>query len=193
MRVNSRGIGELLRVSSLKAFLLSSIGFIATLWVCSVSAQVTTTTVLKQQVVAFVVKVKPELGRNAQGVNRSLTNVIVESGHEWVEAAFVAPGDKLLDLLKVKNNGQHTVPIGHLWIEDKVPQGSILAPESFLQTDILNAFSVSADGQQFVAASSAVGPAGDWRWLRGEHLKSLEPGQSLNLFFQARLQDIVDP
>ena len=184
----------MVRVSSLKASSLCSVGFIATFLVCSVSAQVSiTSAVYKQQVVASVVKVKSVLGKNAQGVNRPWTNVIVESGYEWVEAAFVAPGDKLLYSLKVKNNGQYTVPVGHLRIEDKVPQGCILAPESFLQTDILNAFSVSADGQKFVAASSQAGQAGGWRWLRWDHLKPLEPGQSFNLFFQTRLQDIVDP
>ena len=145
---------------SLRVFSVSSVGFIATLWVYSVSAQVSITTVVhKQQAVASIAKVKPMLGRNAHGV---MTNAIVGPGHEWVEAAFVAPGHKLLYLLKVKNNGQYTVPVGHLRVEDKVPQGSISAPEKFLQAGVLNAFSVWTDGQQFVAATSAVGPADNW-------------------------------
>ena len=169
-------LGSLLSVSLLRASLLSSIGLIASLWVCTVNAQVAiTTTILKQQVVA------------------PLANVIEESSYEWVDAVLAAPGDKLLYQLKVQNDGQYTVPKGHLRIEDTVPQGSILAPETLLQADRLTAFSVSADGQYFVAAASAVGPAEGWRWLRWEYLKPLAPGQSFNLSFQTRLKGEVGP
>ncbi len=84
LRVKSRGRGELLRVSSLKVSslkassskvsslrncLLCSVGFIATFWVCCVSAQVSmTTTVHKLQAVATLAKTQPASGRDAQGV-----------------------------------------------------------------------------------------------------------------------------
>ena len=184
---------SLLKASLLRASLLSSIGLIASLWVCTVNAQVAiTTTILKQQVVAPLANVEPAPASDIQGFNSALTNVIVEPSYEWVDAALAAPGDKLRYTLKVQNDGQYTVPKGHLRIEDKVPQGSILAPETLLQADILTAFSVSADGQYFVAAASAVGPTDGWRWLRWEYLKPLQPGQSFNLSFQTTLQGEVD-
>lgn len=203
LRVKSRGRGELLRVSSLKASsskvsslrncLLCSVGFIATFWVCCVSAQVSmTTTVHKLQAVATLAKTQPASGRDAQGVDLALTNVDPEPGYEWVEAEFSVPGDTLLYSLKVQNNGQYTVPKGHLRIEDKVPQGSILAPQTLLQEDVLTAFSVSADGQYFVAGASALGSADGWRWLRWEYLKPLAPGQSFNLSFQTKLLGETD-
>ena len=182
-------LGSLLSVSLLRASLLSSIGLIASLWVCTVNAQVAiTTTILKQQVVAPLANVEPAPASDLQVVNSALANVIEESSYEWVDAVLAAPGDKLLYKLKVQNDGQYTVPKGHLRIEDTVPQGSILAPETLLQADRLTAFSVSADGQYFVAAASAVGPAEGWRWLRWEYLKPLAPGQSFNLSFQTRLK-----
>jgi uncharacterized repeat protein (TIGR01451 family) len=185
---------SLLSVSLLRASLLSSIGLIASLWVCTVNAQVAiTTTILKQQVVAPLANVEPAPASDLQVVNSALANVIEESSYEWVDAVLAAPGDKLLYKLKVQNDGQYTVPKGHLRIEDTVPQGSILAPETLLQADRLTAFSVSADGQYFVAAASAVGPAEGWRWLRWEYLKPLAPGQSFNLSFQTRLKGEVGP
>lgn len=187
-------LGSLLSVSLLRASLLSSIGLIASLWVCTVNAQVAiTTTILKQQVVAPLANVEPAPASDLQVVNSALANVIEESSYEWVDAVLAAPGDKLLYKLKVQNDGQYTVPKGHLLIEDTVPQGSILAPETLLQADRLTAFSVSADGQYFVAAASAVGPAEGWRWLRWEYLKPLAPGQSFNLSFQTRLKGEVGP
>ena len=185
-------LGSLLSVSLLRASLLSSIGLIASLWVCTVNAQVAiTTTILKQQVVAPLANVEPAPASDLQVVNSALANVIEESSYEWVDAVLAAPGDKLLYKLKVQNDGQYTVPKGHLRIEDTVPQGSILAPETLLQADRLTAFSVSADGQYFVAAASAVGPAEGWRWLRWEYLKPLAPGQSFNLSIQIRLKGEV--
>lgn len=182
-----------LSASLSRAARLSSVGFIATLWACCVNAQVSiTTTVHRQQVVAPLSIVQTAPASDIQDSNRSLTNVIVEPTYEWVDAVVAAPGDKLLYALKVQNDGQYTVPKGHLRIEDKVPQGSILAPETLLQADILTAFSVSADGQYFVAAASAVGPTDGWRWLRWEYLKPLQPGQSFNLSFQTTLQGEVD-
>jgi uncharacterized repeat protein (TIGR01451 family) len=187
-------LGSLLSVSLLRASLLSSIGLIASLWVCTVNAQVAiTTTILKQQVVAPLANVEPAPASDLQVVNSALANVIEESSYEWVDAVLAAPGDKLLYKLKVQNDGQYTVPKGHLRIEDTVPQGSILAPETLLQADRLTAFSVSADGQYFVAAASAVGPAEGWRWLRWEYLKPLAPGQTFNLSFQTRLKGEVGP
>jgi len=187
-------LGSLLSVSLLRASLLSSIGLIASLWVCTVNAQVAiTTTILKQQVVAPLANVELAPASDLQVVNSALANVIEESSYEWVDAVLAAPGDKLLYKLKVQNDGQYTVPKGHLRIEDTVPQGSILAPETLLQADRLTAFSVSADGQYFVAAASAVGPAEGWRWLRWEYLKPLAPGQSFNLSFQTRLKGEVGP
>ena len=187
-------LGSLLSVSLLRASLLSSIGLIASLWVCTVNAQVAiTTTILKQQVVAPLANVEPAPASDLQVVNSALANVIEESSYEWVDAVLAAPGDTLLYKLKVQNDGQYTVPKGHLRIEDTVPQGSILAPETLLQADRLTAFSVSADGQYFVAAASAVGPAEGWRWLRWEYLKPLAPGQSFNLSFQTRLKGEVGP
>ncbi len=187
-------LGSLLSVSLLRASLLSSIGLIASLWVCTVNAQVAiTTTILKQQVVAPLANGEPAPASDLQVVNSALANVIEESSYEWVDAVLAAPGDKLLYKLKVQNDGQYTVPKGHLRIEDTVPQGSILAPETLLQADRLTAFSVSADGQYFVAAASAVGPAEGWRWLRWEYLKPLAPGQSFNLSFQTRLKGEVGP
>ena len=187
-------LGSLLSVSLLRASLLSSIGLIASLWVCTVNAQVAiTTTILKQQVVAPLANVEPAPASDLQVVNSALANVIEESSYEWVDEVLAAPGDKLLYKLKVQNDGQYTVPKGHLRIEDTVPQGSILAPETLLQADRLTAFSVSADGQYFVAAASAVGPAEGWRWLRWEYLKPLAPGQSFNLSFQTRLKGEVGP
>ena len=187
-------LGSLLSVSLLRASLLSSIGLIASLWGCTVNAQVAiTTTILKQQVVAPLANVEPAPASDLQVVNSALANVIEESSYEWVDAVLAAPGDKLLYKLKVQNDGQYTVPKGHLRIEDTVPQGSILAPETLLQADRLTAFSVSADGQYFVAAASAVGPAEGWRWLRWEYLKPLAPGQSFNLSFQTRLKGEVGP
>jgi uncharacterized repeat protein (TIGR01451 family) len=185
---------SLLKASLLRASLLSSIGLIASLWVCTVNAQVAiTTTILKQQVVAPLANGEPAPASDIQGFNSTLTGVIVEPSYEWVDAALAAPGDKLRYTLQVQNDGQYTVPKGHLRIEDKVPQGSILAPETLLQANRLTAFSVSADGQYFVAAASAVGPAEGWRWLRWEYLKPLAPGQSFNLSFQTRLQGEVGP
>ena len=187
-------LGSLLSVSLLRASLLSSIGLIASLWICTVNAQVAiTTTILKQQVVAPLANVEPAPASDLQVVNSALANVIEESSYEWVDAVLAAPGDKLLYKLKVQNDGQYTVPKGHLRIEDTVPQGSILGPETLLQADRLTAFSVSADGQYFVAAASAVGPAEGWRWLRWEYLKPLAPGQSFNLSFQTRLKGEVGP
>jgi uncharacterized repeat protein (TIGR01451 family) len=187
-------LGSLLSVSLLRASLLSSIGLIASFWGYTVNAQVAiTTTILKQQVVAPLANVEPAPASDLQVVNSALANVIEESSYEWVDAVLAAPGDKLLYKLKVQNDGQYTVPKGHLRIEDTVPQGSILAPETLLQADRLTAFSVSADGQYFVAAASAVGPAEGWRWLRWEYLKPLAPGQSFNLSFQTRLKGEVGP
>ena len=194
MRGRVKVLGSLLSVSLLRASLLSSIGLIASLWVCTVNAQVAiTTTILKQQVVAPLANVEPAPASDLQVVNSALANVIEESSYEWVDAVLAAPGDKLLYKLKVQNDGQYTVPKGHLRIEDTVPQGSILAPETLLQANRLTAFSVSADGQYFVAAASAVGPAEGWRWLRWEYLKPLAPGQSFNLSFQTRLKGEVGP
>ena len=172
----------------LKASLVNSVGIVVSLWACSVSAQVAViTTVHKQQtIVAAPVN-------EAQLINSSPPVVLKESRYQWVEASTAAPGDKLLYTLNVENIGRYTVPKGNLRIEDKVPEGSSLAAETFQQADVMNSFSVSADGLQFVAAASAMGPPEGWRWLRWEYLKSLKPGQSYNLSFHTTLQAEVDP
>ena len=94
-------LGSLLSVSLLRASLLSSIGLIASLWVCTVNAQVAiTTTILKQHVVAPLANVEPAPASDLQVVNSALANVIEESSYEWVESVLAAPGDKLLYKLK---------------------------------------------------------------------------------------------
>ena len=149
------------------------------------------TTIQKQQPVALLPNVVSASSNDSQDVRFSPVNNGVEPSYEWVDVAFAASGDKLQYTLKVQNDGQYTVPKGHLRIEDKVPQGSILAPQSLLQANRLTDLSVSADGQYFVAAASAVGPADGWRWLRWAYLKPLAPGQSFSLSFQTTLQEEV--
>jgi uncharacterized repeat protein (TIGR01451 family) len=113
-------------VKLLKASLVNSVGIVVSLWACSVSAQVAvTTTVHKQQtIVAAPVNY-------AQLINSSSPVVVKESRYQWVEASTAALGDKLLYTLKVENIGRYTVPKGNLRIEDKVPEGSRLAAETF--------------------------------------------------------------
>ncbi len=187
--IGNRGGAELLRVS-----LLSSVGFIAFLWVCSVSAQVAIeTSVQKQQVVVPVSYAAPAAANDTLAINRPLPNRVVEPSNVWLDATSGSPGDKLRYTLKVRNVGQYAVPKGHLHVQDKVPQGTLLTPETLQQENRLNAFSVSADGVSFVAGSAAVGPTDGWRWLRWEYLAPLEPGQDFNLSYETILQAQVDP
>ena len=162
----------------LRATFIYTAGLALSLWNFSANAEVSVTTVIAMQVAssANIESSQGLVGGAAQGADV-----------QWVEATTLSPGDSLRYTLKVKNNGLYVVPKGHLRIEDAVPPGSYLAQETFQLPLADVAFFVSADGQQFVPSSSAVGPARGWRFLRWEYLKSLAPQQSFDLVFRTRL------
>ena len=81
---------------------------------------------------------------------------------------IVLPQARKEQAIGIQHKGR--LPEGHLHVQDKVPQGTLLTPETLQQENRLNAFSVSADGVSFVAGSAAIGPTDGWRWLRWEYL-----------------------